>query len=96
MPGQVVAQGFEVVNLAIEDDGDAAILVIHRLLAAGGIDDGQAPVAQCHARFKVEPLTIRAAMGERVSHPLDRRARRVESRILVEDSGYAAHGPRLE
>ena len=40
----------EVVNLAVEDDLDRAVLVRERLIARGQIDDAQAPMAEADAR----------------------------------------------
>ena len=56
--GQLLADCFKIVDLAVEHDGNGAVLVIHRLLAAGGIDDGKPPVTKCETRFEVEALTI--------------------------------------
>ena len=38
-----------VVDLAVEDDPDVAVLVAHRLFAAGHVDDGQPGVRKPHA-----------------------------------------------
>ncbi len=89
--GQFVAQRLEIVDLAVEDDGDAVVLVIHRLLAAGGVDDGQAAVAQGYAGLQVKAFAIRPAMGDGVGHGFYGRVRGGGGRVLVQDPGYAAH-----
>ncbi len=47
-PGfQLVAEGGEVIDLAVEDHPEGAILVAHRLAARlGQVDDAQAPMAE--------------------------------------------------
>ena len=52
----------KVVNLAVEHHHHAAVLIEQRLLTAGDVDDGQAPVAETHARFEVQASLVRAAM----------------------------------
>ena len=65
---QVAAQLAVVVDLAVEDDPDRAVLVGHRLLAAGAVDDGQAPVAERHPRRVKVAAAVGAAMVEPVGH----------------------------
>ena len=45
-----LAQFDVVVDLAVEDDRDGPVLVEHRLLAGGHVDDGQPAHAERHAR----------------------------------------------
>jgi hypothetical protein len=44
-----------VVDLTIEDDPDRSILIPHRLMAAGNINDRQAPVTEMHAKLFINP-----------------------------------------
>jgi hypothetical protein len=43
---QSAAQVLEIIDLAVEDDGDRLILVIDRLVAAGEVDDGKPAMAE--------------------------------------------------
>src|SRR5437867_1715756 len=68
---KVMATAFEVaepfavsVQLAVADDGDGPILVIDGLIAAGEVDDREAPHAEDSVVGFVEPLSVRAAMRE--------------------------------
>ncbi len=46
-------QFLEIIDFAIEHDDHRAILVEQRLLSAGQVDDGQAPVSQSHAGLQM-------------------------------------------
>ena len=52
----------EVVDLAVEDDDDGAVLVEQRLLAGRDVDDRQAAVAEADARLEVQAALVRAAV----------------------------------
>ena len=95
---EAVAQRFEfrhqlleVVDLAVEHHRDAAVLVEHRLLAAGDVDDRQTPVAQRQPRLEVVAALIRAAMVLGVVHAPHQRLVKVARTARVEHSGNAAH-----
>ena len=80
-----------VVDLAVEDDDDRAVLVVERLLARGEVDDRQSAVAKPDARLEVQPLAVRTAMRLRVVHALQQRAIEVAACASVEEAGDAAH-----
>ncbi len=63
-----------VVDLAVEDDPDAAVLVLHRLMAAGAVDDGQPAVTERGVRIGKHPAAVRAAVPEAIGHRIDRGA----------------------
>jgi hypothetical protein len=89
--GQLGADRFKIVDLAVEDDGDTAVLVIHRLVATLRVDHRQPAVAQRDAGGEVEAVAVRAAMGNGVGHGpdgLDGGGRPV---ALGEESCQAAH-----
>ena len=65
------AQLLKVVNLAVERDGHAAIGVLHGLVAALKVDDGQAAKAHRHIIVNEKALIIRAAMDNAIRHVLD-------------------------
>jgi hypothetical protein len=58
----------EVVDLAVEDRLDLAVLVEHRLGAAADVDDAQPPHAQGHAGLDVQTVIIGPAMLDGVGH----------------------------
>ena len=66
---QPVAQGAEVVDLAVED-ADGPVLVGDRLVAARDVDDAEAGGAERDARVVVgiEAGVVRAAMPEQGQH----------------------------
>ena len=75
---QLGAQIHEVVNLAVEHADDGAVLVVHRLLACGQINDTQAAEAQRDGAARVVaadviPFHIGAAVDDAVGHPVQDR-----------------------
>ena len=73
VPGgfQLGAQLHEVVDLAVEHDDDAAVLVEHGLAAALQVDDGQPPMPQSYLLVHIKALAVRPAVGNQVCHLLD-------------------------
>ena len=61
-----------VVDLAIEDDGDGSILVPHRLVAAGDIQDRQPAMTQVYTALRVDVVAgaVGPPMDQRSGHPL--------------------------
>ncbi len=64
------AQFCLVVDLAVEQDADRAILVPHRLMAAGDIDDGKSLEGEMHGVIAVDMKAgvVGAAVDDRVGH----------------------------
>jgi hypothetical protein len=85
-------QILEVVDLAVEDDDDRAVLVEQRLLSGGEVDDRQAAVTESDARFEMQPALVRTPMELGLVHAMQEVARDVAIAEGVEDAGYAAHG----
>ena len=81
-----------VVDLAVEDDDDAAVGTVQRLLAGGDVDDGQPPVAEAQARLDVQAAFIRAAMVLRVVHAPEHDGVGLALAARVEEAGDATHG----
>src|SRR5438445_6419546 len=48
---EFVTQLEVVIDLTVEDDPDRSILIPHRLITTGNINDRQAPVAEMHAKL---------------------------------------------
>ena len=80
-------QLLEVVDLAVERDSHAAIGVLHGLVAALKVDDGQAAKAHCHIIVNEKALIIRAAMDNAIRHVLNDGA--IDA--LVEINGGESH-----
>src|SRR5208282_1713026 len=62
---QLAAERLEIVDLAVEHDGDAAVLVVERLRAARDIDDGEPAMAEAQARLEVIAGAVGTAVAER-------------------------------
>src|SRR5205807_10585880 len=78
-----------VIQFAVAHDGDGAVFVIDRLIAAGQIDDGQAT----HAQHGLVPVVPAHAIGAAVRQQADRvpDAGPGEGAIDTHESGYATH-----
>ena len=81
-----------VVDLAVVDDADAAVLVVQRLLTGREIDDRQPLVAEPDAGLDVHALFVGAAMMLRVVHAREHVAADLAPPAAIEDAGYSAHG----
>src|SRR6185369_1357760 len=90
---QLEAQLLEVVDLAVEDDPQRAILAAHGLMAGRGeIDDAQPAVAEPDRAVAPDACVVGPAMGDHVAHALDQA--RVDVPALLEDplTRDPAHG----
>jgi hypothetical protein len=84
------AQLAVVVDAPVEDDGQAEILVDHRLRAAlGEVDDRQPPVGQADAAVHPLARAIGPPRRERRAHARERVA--VRRRVAAQLSGDPAH-----
>ncbi len=79
-----------VVQLSVVRDPDRAVLVGHRLGAAGQVDDRQPTMPQGRRTGAVESIAIGPAMRQRGRHPLDDRAIRPLP-CSIHETGYATH-----
>src|SRR6185436_11995071 len=82
--GKAVAGGFEipaelleVVDLAVEDDRDAAVLVVDRLMSGRDVDDAQPPHAEADPRLHERSLIVGPAVAYDLAHVADERPRLV-------------------
>ena len=80
-----------VVDFAVEDDADALVFVVQRLLAGGQVDDRQAAVAEPDAGFDMQAAFVGAAMKLRFVHAVEHRTIDVAFASGVENAGYSAH-----
>ena len=79
-----------VVDLAVLDDDDGAVLVRDRLVAAGQVDDREPARRDADALLRVHALGVGAAMDERLRHrtqPVD-----IERRVRRRDPADPTHG----
>ena len=60
-----------VVDLAVLDDDDAAVFAADRLVAAGQVDDREAPRGDPDPAVDVHALRVGAAVDERRRHPAE-------------------------
>ena len=98
-PGpEPVSPGFEVpaqlpvvIDLAIEDDLDRAVLVADRLVASLEINDREAAMDQADAGLRPESLRIRAAMGDGVPQALQQPDIDRTTDIGVDNASDSAH-----
>src|SRR5208337_3141769 len=58
----------KVVNFAVEDDPGAAVFVEDRLMAAGEINDAEAPHPKSRAVLDEDALVVRTAVDDLVAH----------------------------
>ena len=69
---QLGAELLEVVDLAVEDDEDGAVLVAHRLGASlGEVENGQAAETQRHAIFDMGSAHVGTAVDNAIHHRLE-------------------------
>jgi hypothetical protein len=64
----------KVIDLAIEDDLDAAVLVGLGLPATIEVDDAETPVGERDGAANVEAVTVRSPMADSFVHPLEEAA----------------------
>jgi hypothetical protein len=58
-----------VINHSIENNNNATVFIIHRLLPARDVNDGQATVAQTQTGLDVKSIPIGATMRQAICHP---------------------------
>src|SRR6516162_7256376 len=80
-----------VVNLAVQNDLHLAILAGNRLMAAGHVNDTQAPDAQPDAIGSVKPFRIRATMHNHRRHTLEGAPDFRTRHAWIYYSKYSAH-----
>ena len=70
VPGalELVPQLAVVVELAVLDDGDPAVLVRDRLVAGREVDDREPPGGEAHRAFDEGPIGVGPAVDERRAH----------------------------
>src|SRR6185312_6944533 len=84
-------QLLEIVDFAVENDCDRMVLVEHRLLAMGDVDNGEPAVTKADAAIDVESRSVRPAMGKGIGHPHQQRAVDRAGGAEIENAGNAAH-----
>ncbi len=92
---QLTAQLAVVVDLAVLDDGDAAVLVGDRLVAVLEVDDRESPHRQRNPALVEETIAVRSAMVEPRVHRPDRLDVGNRTPLSRGHSADAAHGGSL-
>ncbi len=69
-PNQLLPQGWGVVNFTVTDEGNRAVLVGHRLVTGGDVNDAQAPLPEGNVAFGPETILVRAAVSHHLRHSL--------------------------
>jgi hypothetical protein len=98
---QARAQLLVVVDLAVGDDRDRAVLGAQRLVAAGDVDDRQPPMHECRRPERDDRLTVGTAVAHRGRHPppgvgrgrasgVEEGAEAAHARIFADDDWRAA------
>jgi len=57
-----------VVDFAVVDDMQKAVIVVHGLVAARDVNDGESAVRQAHASVRENTATVGASMRHRIAH----------------------------
>src|SRR6516225_5930861 len=82
----------EVIDLAVEDDTDAVVLVGHRLAAFGPkVDDRKPTVAECDAGTDIITLMVGAAVTKRVAHANNDARVDTLGGVIANDAADSAH-----
>ena len=86
-----LAQGLEVVNLAVQNDPNRFVLVADRLVTMLDVNDAEAAHGQPYRTRDVVALVVRATMHHDLAHPLERLALRSFGLFCVQYPANAAH-----
>ena len=68
---KILSQFQVVVDLPVEDNPDALVFVVDRLMAAGHIDNGKAPHPKSDVASDIGTAVVRATVDDRVVHGID-------------------------
>ena len=93
---QPMPEGLEVVDFAVEDDPDRAILVGKRLMASLDVDDGEPPKSERCMLVAVDPLIIGPAMNQSLDHLVERAVAEPSAAVRPGRATDPAHGIRPE
>ena len=81
-----------VVNLAIKDDPDIAVLVGQRLVTGLHINDAEPAHSKADVLFNEEPFIVGTAMDDAAVHARERVALHAPVAIHEENSADSTHG----
>src|SRR5215813_12839022 len=85
------AQFGKVVNLAVEDHPDRAVLVADRLTARGQVDDRKPPHPHRDVLFEIESFIVGPAMHDGRSHGARSLVISRSSQVSINESENTAH-----
>ena len=92
---EAVAEGGEVVDLAVEDGPDGAVLIGQRLVAAGKVDDGEPTEPERGVCVAVGALIVGPAVHDPVSHRRQGVVVRPAARVSPGRADDPAHGSNV-
>src|SRR6185437_16366366 len=93
--GELGNQRLIVIDLAVEDDDNAPVLVPQRLLPGRQIDDRKPPVRKTDAGLDVKTALVGSAVVLRFVHPRQQRAVDVARSSRIENACESTHRLRL-
>src|SRR6267378_4541117 len=96
VPLELASEFQKVVDLAVEDDPHRLFLVGHGLVAAGQVDNGEAPETEPERAGEQVPFIIGASVGNGPSHHLEVRAMNwnlATEVVLSADSTHDRYSP---
>src|SRR5690349_15230846 len=89
---EFAAEFREVVDFFVEDDPDASVLVVDRLLPAGHINAAEPAHPEPYRALRVDPFIVGATVDDRLTHPLDVGGFD-DCTPLTGDTRYSTHWP---
>ena len=88
---QILVQGLEIIDLAIEDDPNRSVLVRHGLVSTGEVDNTQAVEGQADVASQIDSVVVRPAMPGDFAHPVDNIFLHAPGGIEIEEPANSAH-----
>ena len=93
---KLLAKSLKIINFAVKNNGETARFIKKRLIAGDQIDDRQPAMGQGRAAalgkaVKVDPLAVRAAMGQTPIHHGQNVAHGVGGALIGDKAADAAH-----
>src|SRR2546428_9654616 len=89
---QLVPKRLKVVDLTVENDPNAIVLIADGLVSAGNVNDGKPAHAQPDAAAVVLPEVVRAAVRDDSAHGGKHFVSGLLRLIVIQDSVDSAHG----
>jgi hypothetical protein len=91
LPLQFGAQFQIVENFTIEDDLDAFVFVVYRLIASCQIDNAESGMGQAYRTLAIVSVAVRATVMNRMYHALEFSSGGGNAATEIDDACYATH-----